>query len=82
MKRYNKSEIMKHAWRLFRAGLKTWSEALRKAWYWAKDALEMSDMFGSLHIPCGEAAKPRTEQEKYMGYINGRMGYFKKHGHL
>ena len=40
MKRYNLSRLMKKAWSLFRAAAKktaiTFSEALRRAWKWAK----------------------------------------------
>jgi len=36
---FNKSEIMKHAWRLFRGSVTSFAEALRKAWQYAKDAM-------------------------------------------
>ena len=40
--------------------------------------------FASLHQGryTGVPAKPKTEDEKYWGYINGRMAYYRKHGHL
>ena len=79
MKRYNKSEIMRHAWRLFRAGVNTFAEALRKAWYFAKDALEMIDLFSVEAMSvCTTPYKPKTDDERYMGYIHGRMAYMKK----
>ncbi len=36
MKRYNLSEIMKHAWRMFRKYAISFSEALHRAWQSAK----------------------------------------------
>ena len=36
MKRYNLSEIMKHAWRMFRKMQITFAEALHRAWQSAK----------------------------------------------
>jgi len=37
MKRYNKSDVMKSAWVLFRTQDKTFSECLKESWYIAKN---------------------------------------------
>jgi hypothetical protein len=34
--KYNKSEIMKKAWNIFRSTKHSFSESLRRAWAWAK----------------------------------------------
>ena len=61
---YNKSEIMKHAWRLFRAaksGAMKWAEALRRAWQYAKDAIEWDLDFDFDSMPIvGEKRYPKS----------------------
>ena len=47
MKRYNKQQVMKDAHRLYnndfqRKG-RTWSECLRAAWSWEKDAVQVRE---------------------------------------
>ena len=79
--KYNKSEIMKHAWRLFRAvkaGTMKWAEALRRAWQYAKDAM-WGDMlsFDTLHIPQGEPAKPKTDDDRYFGAYYAYMANYR-----
>lgn len=44
MKRYNLSMIMKQAWRSYRLGGKTFSEALKSAWNLAKLQVRMESM--------------------------------------
>lgn len=39
MKQYNKSEIMKRAWNIFRSTKNTFSECLKRAWAWAKSVV-------------------------------------------
>ena len=81
---YNKSEIMKHAWRLFRAakeGTIQWADALRKAWRCAWEAIHLSfdvESMSANTIPYRE----KTEDEKFLGYVYGRTAYYKKHGVL
>ena len=71
---YNRSEIMKQAWTMFRTriyGYETFAQALRMAWYYAKREAErlaqVEDRKAAMaaQIAEREAAKVETKQDKF-----------------
>ena len=73
---YNKSEIMKKAWNMFRSLAISFADALRKAWNDAKCAtIDFSMEAMSISTT---PVRVKTDDEKYAGYIAGRIAYWKK----
>lgn len=63
MKRYNKSEIMKNAHRIYRCTFNiTFGQALKKAWKIAKDAVAYEEYSKARYANRSEAWKRQDEQ--------------------
>ena len=71
---YNRSEIMKQAWAMFRTriyGCETFAQALRMAWYYAKREaerlaqVEARKAAMAAQIAGREAAKVETKRDKF-----------------
>ena len=49
------------------------------------DTFDLSDLkfdLDSMNAYSGPPARTRTNDERYWGYVNGRMAYYTRHGHL
>ena len=60
---YNRSEIMRQAWTMFRSkfyGYRTFTEALKMAWYYAKEEVARIKQ-----VEARKAAKVETKQDKF-----------------
>lgn len=76
--KYNKSEIMKQAWSMFRSKFYgyTFSQALRMAWHYAKEevarqeAIEARKAQQAAEQAVREAAKVETKQDKFYKSFN------------
>ncbi len=75
---YNKSEIMKAAWSMFRSTVISFADALRKAWTNAKCAT--IDFSMNAMSENTTPAVVKTEQQQYDDYIAGRIGWYKRNG--
>ena len=71
---YNKSEIMKQAWMMFRSkfyGYRTFAEALKMAWHYAKEEVarikqvEARNAEQAAADAARQAAKEETKQDKF-----------------
>ena len=71
---YNKSQIMKQAWTMFRSkfyGYRTFAEALKMAWYYAKEEaarikqVEARKAAQAAADEARKAAKVETKQDKF-----------------
>ena len=76
---YNKSEIMKQAWTMFRTriyGYETFAQALRMAWYYAKREaerlaqVEARKAAMAAQIAEREAAKVETKRDRFYKDFN------------
>ena len=65
MKKINKSEVMKNAWKMFRQGMATFSECLKKSWQNAKILAEELKEFA---------------EEVHTWYGWKMLGFMVKHG--
>ena len=61
MKKYNLSEIMHKAWKLYRKGVSSFAEALHRAWNSAKAQLR----FESIRHPGGLPSGRRTAAQLF-----------------
>ena len=76
---YNRSEIMKQAWTMFRTriyGYETFAQALRMAWYYAKREaerlaqVEARKAAMAAQIAAREAAKVETKRDRFYKDFN------------
>lgn len=84
MKKISKSEVMRNAWKMFRQGLATFSECLKKSWENAKILAEaLKDFTEEVHTwygwkMLGFMVKHGSENVKQV-VINGRiLSFFTK----
>ena len=77
--KYNKSEIMKQAWTMFRTsiyGYETFAQALRMAWYYAKREAERLAQVEArkaamvAEAAAREAAKVKTKRDRFYKDFN------------
>ena len=77
--KYNKSEIMKQAWTMFRTsiyGYETFAQALRMAWYYAKREAERLAQIEArkaamvAEAAAREAAKVETKRDRFYKDFN------------
>ena len=78
---YNKSEIMRQAWNMYRSkfyGYTTFSEALKMAWYYAKQEVECIKQVEARKAEQAAAdasrmsSKVETRQDKFYNSFNRR----------
>ena len=73
MKKYNLSEIMHKAWKLYRKGVGSFAEALHRAWNSAKAAPVNAQRIEEAQQTAGEAARsPVTRTEDPGGKMEAR----------
>ena len=81
MKRYNKRQVMKDAHRLYnndfqRRG-RSWSECLRAAWSWERDAVKVLEESWKAH---NERKEAKTNENWYKGIDSETLSYAMGYG--